>query len=125
MNVYLAGGMRSGWQNKVKQIPNIIFFDPRDKETDDIWDVKKYGPWDLAHIRRSDIVFAYMEKDNPSGYGMSCEIGYAYGLGKTVVLCLEKDNQYTKDRYLAFMSQVAHITFDNIEEATKYLKTFK
>lgn len=126
MKVYLAGGMRSGWQEIVKQqMPHLDFFDPRDKELDDTWNLDKFGSWDLAHIRRCDVVFAYMEKTNPSGVGMACEMGYAYGLGKTVILCLELDNEHQKDRYLGFMRKVSQIVFDNFEEALDYLKTFK
>ena len=41
-----------------------------------------------------------MEKTNPSGIGMSVEMGYAKALGKTVILCLEENNEHIKDGYL-------------------------
>ena len=127
MNIYLAGGMRSEWRDRVKsEVPNHTYFDPADKEANEMnWTLDMFGSWDLHHIRQSDVVFGYMERTNPSGIGMSCEHGYAFGLDVTVILVLEKDHETMKDRYLDFLRKVAHITFDNLEDGIEYLKTFK
>jgi len=84
MKIYLAGGMSSGWQDKVvKRVEEAVgdgvtFHDPRKHSrqyslhtltTDDYWGVGS-----------SDLVFAYFEKDNPSGLGMCLELGYAHAL---------------------------------------------
>ena len=79
----------------------------------------------MCAIKDSQIVFGYMETTNPSGVGMACELGYAYALGKTVILVLEKDNQHQKDRYLRWMEKVAHVTFENFNEGVAYLHKFQ
>lgn len=122
--IYLAGGIRSNWQEKVTSQVNAEFFNPRTKEVNGILTLAEFGTWDLHHIKKCDIVFAYMEKTNPSGIGMSVEIGYAKALGKTVILCLEPNNEKIKDSYLQFMTKVADITFDDFDAAIQYLKLF-
>lgn len=137
--VYLAGGFRSGWQEKIKRDtqgrdaygnvwPNFLFEDPFEVERGEFaekkeWTAKEYTKLDLHMIRRSDIVFAYLEKDNP-GLGTIAEIGYAIGIGKTVILVCEKSEVH-EDRYLDFTRELATITFDNLEDGITYLKTFK
>lgn len=141
--VYLAGGFRSGWQEIVKEkclisesefadyecgYDRFEWQDPFAKERGDFaekkeWTAKEYTEMDLHMIKRSDIVFAYLEKDNP-GLGTIAEIGYAIGLGKTVILVCEKSEVHT-DRYLDFTRELASICFDNLADGITYLKTFK
>lgn len=123
--IYLAGGIRSNWQAKVTEQVNADFFNPRDKEVDKVLTLTEFGTWDLHFIKSCDIVFAYMEKTNPSGIGMSVEMGYAKALGKTVVLCLEENNEHIKDGYLQFMKKVSDIVYTNIDDAIEYLKLYQ
>jgi nucleoside 2-deoxyribosyltransferase len=129
VKIYLAGGMRTNWQDKVFGAldPKLVqIFDPRKKQVSDKkMSLEEYGTWDLHHIKQCDIVFAYMEKTNPSGVGMAVELGYAFGIGKTVILVLEKNNEHQLDRYIQFMEKAAHVTFNNLEEGINYLKTFE
>lgn len=122
--VYLAGGIRSNWQEKVTSNVDAEFYNPRTKEVDKTLTLEEFGTWDLHHIKKCEIVFAYMEKTNPSGIGMSVEMGYAKALGKTVILCLEEGNERIKDGYLQFMKKVADITFTDVDEAINYLKLY-
>lgn len=122
--IYLAGGIRSNWQEKVTSSVDAEFYNPRTKEVDKVLTLKEFGTWDLHHIKKCEIVFAYMERTNPSGIGMSVEMGYAKALGKTVILCLEEGNERIKDGYLQFMKKVADITFTDIDEAINYLKLY-
>ena len=95
--VYLAGGHTSDWREKVKSIYlgyNIEFIDPKLKP-DKHW--TEYATWDVHYIKQCDILFAYMEKTNPSGYGMSAEMGYAKALNKTVIFIIEPGHE--KERY--------------------------
>jgi len=134
MKVYLAGGMRSDWQDKVIDSLNLVddepaftFFDPRSKQPGNAerkLSLEEYGTWDLTYIKQCDIVFGYMERTNPSGVGMACELGYAYGVGKTVILVLESDHETQEDRYLNFMKKVSHVVYNNLEDGINYLKTF-
>ena len=117
--VYLAGGMRSGWADKVKQLTNVEFYDHKLKP-DNHW--SEYGTWDTHHIKQCDIVFAYMEKSNPSGYGMAAELGYAKALNKTVIFVLEPGHE--KERYFQFLKQFADVVYDDLETAITFLKLF-
>lgn len=120
--VYLAGGFNSDWREKVKMCTNIEFKDPKEKEVKKKHEWFEYGCWDLHYIRHTDICFVYMEHNNPSGYGLSVEIGYAKALGKTVILVLEKGHE--KDQYLQFLKTVADVVYDNLEDGIDFLKSF-
>lgn len=123
--VYLAGGMRSEWRDRVKaECKGFIYFCPADKERSGQMSLDEYATWDLHYVRQADVVFGHMESSNPSGIGLACEIGVAYGLGKTVILVLEPNNKHTDDKYLAFLKKVANITFSQLEEAISYLQLF-
>jgi len=117
--VYLAGGHHSDWRDTVKKIKTVEFFDPKLKPNKR-W--SEYGTWDEHYIKQCDICFAYMDKANPSGYGMAAEIGYAKASGKTVIFVLEAGHE--KDRYLQFLKQFADIIYDNLEDGIEYLSTF-
>src|SRR5687767_4074591 len=91
MKVYLAGGMRSDWRDQVKAVSGHTYIDPTQHKLED---AIGYTFWDLAAVESCDLVFAYMEKDNPSGVGMVLEIGYALGLGKKVIFVDEQNNKY-------------------------------
>jgi nucleoside 2-deoxyribosyltransferase len=81
--IYLAGGMRGGWQRRlIEAFPAHEFFDP---STHGLENEKEYTAWDLAHIRKAQTVLAYMPDDNPSGYGLCTEVGYAHALGKHII----------------------------------------
>lgn len=123
--IYLAGGIKTNWQESViSEITDCEFYNPRDKEVNKILTLDEYGTWDLYHIKKSDIVFAYMEKTNPSGIGLAVEIGYAKGLGKTVILCLEENNEKINDRYLDFLKLTSDIVFTDLDSAITYLKLY-
>ena len=117
--VYLAGGFNSGWRERVKQLDNVDFFDPKLKP-DKHW--SEYGAWDIHHIKQCDILFGYMERTNPSGFGLSVELGYARALNKTVILVLE--NGHEKDKYLQFLQVTANVVYDELLEGIKFLATF-
>ena len=118
--IYLAGGMNSEWRGRVKQIPNMVFFDPKLKP-DKHW--SEYVTWDVHFVKQCDICFAYMEKMNPSGYGMAAEMGYARALNKTVIFVLEPGHE--KDRYFQFLKQFADVVFSDLNSGIEYLSTFK
>jgi len=117
--VYLAGGFNSDWRDKVKFCTNVEFKNPKEKPSMQ-W--SEYGCWDLHYIRHTDICFVYMERTNPSGIGLSVEIGYAKALGKTVILVLETGHE--KDKYLLFLKAVADVVYDNLEDGINFLASF-
>jgi nucleoside 2-deoxyribosyltransferase len=127
--VYLAGGFKSDWANKVKKCsPSLSWINPKDKEFKNgervVMSVDEYGKWDLHFIKQCDILFVYIERINPSCIGLSCEAGYAKGLGKTVITVLEPNNETIKDSYLSFITQVSDIVFETLEDGVEYLKSF-
>ena len=114
LTVYLAGGHKSGWQNRVKQhFKGICFLDP---STHNLKNPREYTAWDLALIRRADIVFAYLELSNPSGYGMALEIGYAKALQKMIILVNEKTS------YTDMIESMCDVVYKNLENGITYLK---
>lgn len=122
MKIYLAGGFHSGWQDKVKSGVSATYFDPRLKEPQ-TKNLNEITAWDFYKIKQSDIVFACMERTNPSGFGLAVEIGYARGLNKTVILVLEKNHEIHKDKYLEFLTKAADVVYENLEEAITFLGT--
>jgi len=128
--VYLAGGFNSDWANNVRKCSDKIhFINPKEKEFKNgeriVMNVNEYGKWDLHYIRNSDILFVYVERNNPSCIGLCCEAGYAKGLGKTVITVLEPNHEIIKDSYLSFITQVSDIVFTNLEDGIQYLKSFE
>ena len=103
--VYLAGGMKSGWQNsllKDRRFKGVKFMDPT---SHGLVDPLKYTEWDLSAIRDSDIIFAYFESTNPSGYGLSLELGYARSLNKHIILVDEKSSPDNKFKNMLGMTR--------------------
>lgn len=122
--VYLSGGFRTNWQSKViDQLgDSCIFFNPREHNLPGHSD---YWAWDVHFVRDCDIVFAYMEVDNPSGFGLTFEIGLAYGLNKTIILVDEKSKLEAEfERYFKIVSYTANARFDNLDAGIEYLKKF-
>jgi hypothetical protein len=98
--IYLAGGMHSGWQERVKESnKNFLYFDPC---THGLEKPSLYTAWDVTAVKGCDIILGYMEKDNPSGLGLATEIGIAHGLDKYIIIIDEKH-----DRYFQFAGQLA------------------
>lgn len=134
--VYLAGGFRSQWQSIVKSeciasdgTSLFNWEDPFEKERGKFaekkeWTAREYTQMDLHMIRKSDIIFVYLEKANP-GLGSIAEASYAKGLGKTVILIREQPHEIHTDRYLDFLEEMCDITFDNLKDGIIYLRSFK
>lgn len=125
--VFLSGGMKSvDWQNKV--IKNIdskdfIFFNPREHNLND---PKEYTSWDLFYVKKCDILFAYISSDNPSGFGLTLEVGYAKGLDKLIILIDEKSiNDQKFAANFKIVRESSTMTFDNLEDGIEFLKKIR
>ena len=121
MKVYLSGGMRSGWQDNLvfnDEFKHIKFIDPRDNrpaaKTPDA-----YTLYDMTGVSLSNVVFAYLEKDNPSGFGLALEIGYGKASGAHIILVDEKN-----DRYTQILRSHADAVFETLDEAMEFLLLF-
>ena len=123
-NIYLAGDMKSGWQDDVmmhmKRIDRALkFFDPRTHGLDD---EQEYTEWDLSRVRRSDIVFCVLSPTNPAGQGMALEVGFAKALGKLIIWVEDEEYPHPKARYFGMCRACADKRFDNIRDAVLWLE---
>lgn len=122
--VYLSGGLKSNWQQRViEKLGNkFIFFNPIDHELNNS---DEYTTWDIHFLKGCDIIFAYMEKENPAGYGLAFEIGIAYALNKTIILVDEKSNI---DEQFARWNKIIHksagVIYTDLNDGIEYLKKF-
>lgn len=115
--IYLAGGMKSSWQDvAIQALPPVEFVDPRKHG---LVTEAEYTAWDLAGIRRSDLVLAFMDTDNPSGFGLSLEVGYAHALGIPVWYVCE--DLTPRQRFFGMVRAVAARQFDSLQAAVKAL----
>lgn len=115
MNVYLSGGMKTGWQDKMPEIEGVTYFDPR-KDSEQSAAIKFVND-DIKAVKEADVVFCYMEKDNPSGLGAAWECAIAYENEIPIITVWEKD--YI-DPFFSCCSQFFFSNFDKgIERLTK------
>lgn len=125
--VYLAGGMNeSNWQKKVIEninSDNFVFYNPREHS---LTNSTEYTFWDLFYVKQSDILFAYMQSDNPSGIGLTLEVGYARALDKSIILVDErsKNDEAFANRF-KIVRESSTIVFDNLEDGINFLKKIK
>lgn len=123
-SVYLAGGLSSGWQQKVIAAleRQFVFYNPGAHE---INEGEEYTAWDLHYVRRCDIMFGYMEATNPSGIGLSLEVGYARAMAKTVILV---DERSASDQAFAhrfhIVRETATITLNSLSDGIRVLQSF-
>lgn len=120
MKIYLAGGMTTDWQNEViREAPNHIYLNPCDHGLRE-W--QEYSAWDLNAVEACDWVFAFLNKGNPSGYGMVLEIGFAKGLGKRVIFVDELSlNDPVKGRYFRIVEFASDVYFTELSEGIRFL----
>jgi len=114
MKIYLAGGMRTAWQDEViARLPSgHTIFDPR---THGLTEPSDYTRWDLDRVAESDILVAGMGAENPSGFGLSVEVGYAHALGKPVIF-YDALGDDVRSRYFGMHRVIAARVASSIEE---------
>ncbi|WP_343638994.1 nucleoside 2-deoxyribosyltransferase domain-containing protein [Roseateles sp.] len=116
--VYLAGGMKSHWQDRViAAFPDVDFIDPR---SHGLLDEKAYTEWDLNGVARSDLVLAYMDSANPSGFGLNLEVGFAKASGVPIWYVCEDTTQ--RQRYFGMVRACANRCFDSLDHAIEALE---
>lgn len=134
MNVYLAGGMRSEWQDKVTaslHFSNVYadFFDPsKVRKVQAFEQISKesrsYTTRDLFKLRNCDIVFVFIEKDNPACIGLAAEVGFARALNKVIITVFESGREVIPDRYFDMIKEMSDAVTDTLEDGIKYLKFY-
>ena len=127
IKVFLSGGINeSNWQQQVIEAvgkDGYIYFNPREHF---LSKPKEYTIWDLFYVKNCDIVFAYMQKDNPSGFGLTLEIGYAAALGKQIILIDEKsslDEMFAQK--FNIVRESSSIVFDSFSDGISPLKKLR
>lgn len=108
VDVYLAGGMKSGWKDQVKlalrrlkEKDLVRWSDPRDNQTKI---PAEYELLDIMRIENADIIFGLAEDDNPGLYALCVEIGHGHALGKRVILVdqLKEETDPKRKKYFSF-----------------------
>lgn len=118
MRIYLAGGFHTRWQDRIKKAaPQHEYFDPS-QDADQRF-AYRWTQQEIGAVRNCDMVFAYFEKDNPSGLGLAKEIGWATILDKPVIYIDEHD------RINAFLCACSSRVYAKLEPAIEYIKGLK
>jgi len=123
LKVYLAGGFRSSWQDTViQEVNGLVFFDPRAHA---LSEKTEYTLWDLEAIRNCDILFGYFEADNPGGFALALEVGFAKALGKRIIFVDEKSRSDDQMKhYLGMVHAVSDTVIDDLEQGIALLRSF-
>jgi len=116
--VYLAGGMRTDWREKVKSVITtpVVWLDPT---THGIKDEIGYTAWDLGAITDCDILFGYFEASNPYGHGLMLELGFAFGIGKPITYV---DERQDIQKYTGMARSVSSAHFSDLTWGLAYLR---
>lgn len=122
--VYLAGGLSSKWQLPIidRFQEQFVFFNPGEHLLER---KAEYTAWDIHYVKECDILFAYMERDNPSGYGLTLEVGIARALDKTIILVDERseDHDFFAMKF-RIVRQSSSIVFEKLEDGLNMLQSF-
>ncbi len=124
--VYLAGGMHSQWRKVITKhlTGGLSFFSFIDPMYSKMKAPDQYTFWDLRSIEQCDILVGFMDKTNPSGYGLNLEIGYAKALGKTIILVIPADftNTDERSRYFEMARVCADVIVNTLTDCALFLK---
>jgi hypothetical protein len=122
--VFLSGGFKSAWQERIilELSDRFTFFNPQGHGLDDH---NEYAIWDIHFVKECDILFGYMERTNPSGYGLALELGIAYALNKTIILVDERSaDDLNFARYYHIVHKSSGVVFSTLDEGVRYLGKF-
>ncbi len=90
MKVYLSGGMKGDWQDEIPNMDGVEYFDPR-TDSPQFSSAIDFVNADVEAVKDSDLVFCYMEKDNPSGIGAAWECAVARENNIPIITVWEKE----------------------------------
>ncbi len=120
VDVYLAGGTKSGWQNQLKRALNklhqqglVRWSNPEDNRTRN---PEEIGLLNEIRRRNTDIIFLN-EQDPGSNIGcLHQEIEKAKSLGKITVLLTVSKNSFIDSENLLFCTEKWHLAVNMLEE---------
>lgn len=111
--IYLAGGWGK-FRDIVIQDTNAEWLNPENMTNSDNWFEQETDA-----ILNCDGMIAWFEKGNPSGFGMTYEMGMAFALNKPYLLICE-DEDMLKYKF-SMQSKGSEKTFSNWEDALEYI----
>lgn len=114
MKIYLAGGMGYGWQDTVDWGEHTVA-DPRTWQKD-CPTPEQYTERDLKELGTSDVLIAFMCSRNPSGFGLSVEIGYAYAMFIKIIFVDQIQNDWRSPSFGMHRVMATHVV-GTLEEA--------
>ena len=124
MKVYLAGGMHGKLSEAIRLACSdhdwIEWLDPASWQ-DQFPEPAQYTKRDLAAITEADVVVAFMDPSNPSGYGMLLEVGYAHALGKPICFVDLLGSDW-RSKYFGMVRSVARSIAEGPETVAGALK---
>ena len=122
MIIYLAGGMKDGWQDIIMpMLPSHEFLDPRSWSDPN---PEIYTERDLSAVRKCDCILVHMNSSNPSGFGLSIELGYAFALHKRIFFVDEIINDW-RSRYFGMHRQMATYVCKSLDEAAIIINNYE
>ena len=121
MKIYLAGGLKGGWRKTVKvnaNYPDVKYLNPNEHELNI---PSQYTNLDLNMIDHSDLVFGYLEENNPGGYNTIFELGYAIGKEIPIIFINEKPDW---DKYIGMIKESSLFYTNWFEEGVGFLNKY-
>jgi nucleoside 2-deoxyribosyltransferase len=109
--IYLAGGWGK-FRHIVMNDTNADWLNPETMTKGTDW-----FELETNAIKECDGMIAWFEKDNPSGFGMTFEMGMAFALNKPYLLINESSKIYE----FGMQSEGSEKTFTCWEDALKYI----
>lgn len=77
----------------IAECPTAEYWDPRTLREEEMTDI---ATTERRWLDECDLVFVFIEKDNPSGLGSAFEMGYAIAKSKPVLFVDEKQSRHTE-----------------------------
>ncbi len=112
-NIYLAGGWGK-FRNIVMNTTNANWLNPEGMSDKNNW-----FELETEAVKNCDGMIAWFEKDNPSGFGMTYEMGIAFALNIPYLLIVE-DVDMLKYKF-SMQSLGSEKTFTSWTEALEYI----
>lgn len=120
--VYLAGGFKSGWQDKVAKVLPSDKYELIDPRQHGKTEPKEFTKWDLDGVERADVVLGYVEKNSNRCYGMAVEIGAAHAWNKLIIVANEWRDE--KHHAIRMMLAASSVVKENLEDAIHALRAW-
>jgi len=128
VDVYLAGGMKTCWQDRVKadlrkleERGLVRWNDPRDNATNN---PAEYELLDIMRVQTADIVFGLAEDGNPGLYALCVELAFGHARGARTILVneLKEETDPKRVKYFRFVGAVCDVQTASYHEGIRMLE---